>query len=50
MQKKEQESKARIDWIQKDIENRKRMRLMEENVSVLYTEGMNFKFKKPLDS
>jgi hypothetical protein len=32
MQKKEQESKARIDWIQKDIENRKRMRLMEENI------------------
>lgn len=34
MQKKEQESKARIDWIQKDVENRKRLRLMEENVNI----------------
>ncbi|KAG0585517.1 hypothetical protein KC19_2G018100 [Ceratodon purpureus] len=32
MQKKEQESKARIDWIQKDIENRKRLRQMEANI------------------
>ena len=34
MQKKERESKERIDWIQRDIENRKRLRQMEENVNI----------------
>lgn len=32
MEKKQQESKERIDWIQKDIQNRKQLRLMEENI------------------